>query len=86
MIYELQDEIRDMHSIEALFISRVVIRYDGVDAIVEDVDRKKTFFLHLRSGTILPDTYDGSDLIWYEHENDPNTEISLEDIITMCSI
>jgi hypothetical protein len=85
-IYELKDEIRDMHSIEALFMSCVIVRYDGVDAIIEDATSKKSFFMELRSGSVLPETYDGADITWYEHEDDPDAEITLDDIITMCAI
>lgn len=86
MIYEMKNELRGMGTIEALFSAVKLVRYDGTDAIVEDPRGANSMILELRTGSLLPNNYNGMALTWYEHEDDPNNEITLEEIITMCAI
>jgi hypothetical protein len=87
-IYELQSKIEGMGTIEALYTCVKMVRYDGTDAMVEDPqgENAKSLFLEIRTGSFLPLHTEGLELTWYEHDDDPNLEINLEEIIVMCAI
>lgn len=87
-IYELRSQVDGMGTIEALFTCVKIVRYDGVDATVEDPKgaNAKSLFLEIRTGTFLPEKNGDLELTWYEREDDPSQEMSIEDIIVMCSI
>jgi len=86
MIFENKGEDHRMGCIEALFSAVQKVRYEGVDAILEEPRGANSMFLEIRTGTLLPMNYDGMELTWYEKEEDASKEITLEEIITMCAI
>ena len=88
MVFELKNQINGMGTIEALYSCVKKVRYDGTDSLLEDPvgADARTIFLELRTGSFLPEEYDGLEITWYEHESDPSKQINLEDILVMCSI
>ena len=86
IIYELSDTIEELHSMIGVFDPVKVVSYTGVDAIIEEPNRISSLFVTVRTGSILPEIYEGQELTWYEHENNPSKEITLDDILTSCSI
>ena len=86
IIYELSNAIHGMGNIEVLMNPVTKVRYDGVDAIQEDPHGYGSMFLTIRTGSFLPERCDNGALTWYEHETDSSKELSLEDILVMCSI
>lgn len=87
VIYELKAEDRQMTNIEALFTAVRIVRYDGNDAVIEVPEGadSTSFFLQLRTGSFLPETIGNVELTWFEAD-DGGMELSLDEIIVMCSI
>ena len=87
IVYELRAEDHRLNTIDAMFSAVHIVRYDGNDAVIEDPtgSNAKSFFLEIRTGTFLPETIDNMELTWFEAEDGGN-EITIEEILTMCSI
>lgn len=85
LIYEVVNQIDGMGVIEARLKCVQNLRYDGVDVLSEE-PTGEDMFLQVRTGSFLPETYNDMDLTWYEHDDDPSKELTLDDIIVMCSI
>ena len=83
VIYELRQQIDGMRHTECLYKGVKCVKYDGGDAVVEEATgtNARSVFLEVRDGVMLPDTYEGAELTWYD-EN----VVDLDDILTMCVI
>lgn len=90
IIFKLTTTIQSMTCFECMYKAEKSIIYDGVDAVVQDPtgSNAKTFFITIRTGTILPEYYnDGTtefELTWYDRIDVNGDEINLDEILTMC--
>jgi hypothetical protein len=87
VVYELRMEDHRLTTIEAMFNAVHVVRYDGNDTVIEDPvgENAMSFFLEIRTGTFLPEKVGDMELTWFEAEDGGN-EITIDEILTMCSI
>lgn len=81
-IYALKYTDENIHHIEACYSAIKIIRRDGNNSIIEDTTEfnASSFFIQLRTGSVLPDTKDGCDICWYDDD------CSLDDVMVICTI